>query len=645
MKKIFPLLFVAILCFCQSSIAIEPQPIWIGGIVVKFAPNTLKESKREVIEGAFNEEERRRIEITYLHDITIATLDKGKYEINSERFTHIKGDLELSDNVVFVNAFMVDKEGNYAASLGEFYVKLKSPSDLEQLQSLAKSTGTQIIEPYKYMHKVYILYADKYSQGNSSEMADLFSATGLFQYASANSLFSMSATTNDQFYLRQWAIYNDGSAAQYNGTVDADMDVDSAWTITTGDSTIKVAVLDSGTDTLHPDLMPNLLPGFDATGDTLLKGHPSSNFSEDGHGTCCAGIVAAVADNTIGTAGIAPGCKIIPVRIFYYVDITGPVMPFTTMQYGVDGINYAYQTAGADVISNSWGLPDSLIAQFPFLDTVIGNDVINIAADSGRGGKGLPLIFSAGNEQDSVTIWPSNLPRTIAVAATSMCDELKTATDCSPENWYSNHGKGLDISAPGVKIATSDMLGSNGFSGSDYYMSFNGTSAACPNAAGVMALILSVNNNLTGTQAREVLSRSCEKVGGYDYDENKVYGTWSMELGYGRVNAFQAVQDAANFVEIHETLQNHSLDMLVYQGAGGLNYLRYNLAEPADVDIRIYDMLGRLILSKQINRQQSGVNRMLLNPDMSATQVCVVRLTVDHSKAESQSALFTSINK
>ena len=644
MKTIVPFLCVAILCFCQLAGATNSQPIWIGGVVVKFQQGTPEETKREAIQGVLNEEETRRVEITYLLDITIAAFDKGKYEIDVKRFAQMKDDLESLDNIEFVNAFMINKDGSYAASLGEFYVKLRSSADFGKLQSLANSTSTSIVEPYEYMHNVYILYADKHSQGNSSEMADLFSATGLFRYASANSLFSLSVTTNDLYYNRQWALYNEGTPVQYNGTIDADMDVDSAWTITTGDSTIKIAVLDSGVDTLHPDLIPNLLPGFDATGDTLLKGHPSSNFSEDGHGTCCAGIVAAVADNTIGTAGVAPMCKIIPVRIFFYIDITGPVMPYTTMQFGIDGINYAYQTAGADVISNSWGLSDSMIAQFPFLDTVIGNDVINIAADSGRGGKGLPLIFSAGNEQDSVTIWPSNLPGTIAVAATTMCDELKTATDCSPENWYSNHGKGLDISAPGVKIATSDMLGSNGFSGSDYYMSFNGTSAACPNAAGVMALILSVNNNLTGTQAREVLSRSCEKVGGYAYDENKVYGTWSMELGYGRVNAYQAVQDAVNFVEIHETSQRDGINMLVYQGAGGLNYIRYNLEEPSDVNISIYDMLGRLIFSNQTTGQ-TGFNSLLLKPDVFATQVCIVRLTVNHSRVESQSALFTSTKK
>jgi len=643
MKTIFPLLCVALLCFVQPSVAVEPQPIWIGGLVIKFKEGSPETLKRESIEGALTAEEARILKITFLHDITITTLDKGKYEINTERFTQIKTELELLESVEFVNAFMVNKEGSYAASLGEFYVKLKSTSDLEKLQLFAHKTATRIVEPYEYMHNVYVLYADKHSQGNSSEMADLFSSTGLFRYASANSLFSLSATTNDFFFDWQWAIVNEGTGAQFLGTVDADMDVDSAWTITTGDSTIKIAVLDSGTDTLHPDLIPNLLPGFDGVGDTL-KGHPATNFSEDGHGTCCAGIVAAVADNTIGTAGVAPTCKIIPVRIFFYIDLTGPVTPYTTMQYGMDGLNYAYQTAAADVISNSWGIPDDQISQFS-LDTVIANDIIAIASDSGRGGKGVPMVFSAGNEPDSMTIWPSNLSGTIAVAATTMCDELKTASDCSPENWSSNHGKDLDVSAPGVKIATSDMLGNFGFASGEYYLSFNGTSAACPNTAGVIALMLSVNNNLTGGQAREVLSRSCEKVGGYDYDENKVYGAWSTELGYGRVNAHRAVQDAANFVEVQESSPGNTLEMLVSQDAGGFNYLRYHLTVPSDVEISIYDMLGRVILSRRIAGQQIGYHSTLLNPKLVASQVCVVRLTVDHSQVDSQSALFTSYKK
>ena len=97
-----------------------------------------------------------------------------------------------------------------------------------------------------------------------------------------------------------------------------------------------------------------------------------------------------------------------------------------------------------------------------------------------------------------------------------MCDELKTGNDCSPENWSSNHGIGLDISAPGVRIATTDIMGANGYKSSNYSLVFNGTSSACPNAAGVAGLLLSANHELTESQIRSAISRTCKKVGDYD---------------------------------------------------------------------------------------------------------------------------------
>jgi len=99
-----------------------------------------------------------------------------------------------------------------------------------------------------------------------------------------------------------------------------------------------------------------------------------------------------------------------------------------------------------------------------------------------------------------------------------------------------------------VRIVTSDMVGSNGFTSNDINFTFNGTSAACPNAAGVMALILSVNNDLTGAQARYVLESTCDTVGGYLYSVNNPSGNWSQELGYGRVNAYRAVQASMEFI-------------------------------------------------------------------------------------------------
>ena len=93
-----------------------------------------------------------------------------------------------------------------------------------------------------------------------------------------------------------------------------------------------------------------------------------------------------------------------------------------------------------------------------------------------------------------------------------MCDERKSPTSCDGEFWWgSNFGNEVDVVAPGVEIFTTDISGANGYSTGDYDTNFNGTSSACPNAAGVAALVLSVNPNFTQTQVREILETTTTK--------------------------------------------------------------------------------------------------------------------------------------
>lgn len=93
-------------------------------------------------------------------------------------------------------------------------------------------------------------------------------------------------------------------------------------------------------------------------------------------------------------------------------------------------------------------------------------------------------------------------------------------------------------------IRSTDNVGGNGFVAGDYNDHFNGTSAACPNAAAVVALILSVNQNLTGAEARNILEQTCFKIPNGNFQANAPFqpnGTWSTQAGYGRVDAAAAV--------------------------------------------------------------------------------------------------------
>lgn len=450
--------------------------------------------------------------------------------------------MEYPYRVDMVTPWLKDSGGNERGILNEVYVKLRWAEDEAFLFALSQKYGCRI-RRREDMPGVWELGMEQnFYVYNALEMALFLNHRPEVEFADVNyAFFPQVHAVDDSLYARQWALQNVGGSAQGNGTPGADMDIVNAWNITTGDPSIRVAILDSGVDTLHPDLAPNLLPGYDATGNGS-QGYPNTNFPSDGHGTACAGIVAAKGNNHIGIAGVAYDCKILPVKVFYYIDTTIVIIPgvfdttlneipYSETAYLVGGINWAWQTGQADVLSNSWGIPPNLLPFAPISQPAVALAIQN-ASQQGRGGKGAIPLFSSGNDNGPL-IWPANnTEHLIAVGATTNKDKRAS---------FSNYGTGLDITAPGVLITTTDMLDTNGFAAGDYTLDFGGTSAACPYAAGVAALLLSEYPNLTFAELRSALRVSAERVGGYTYDSTTVDGTWGQQLGYGRINAHQAL--------------------------------------------------------------------------------------------------------
>ena len=232
-----------------------------------------------------------------------------------------------------------------------------------------------------------------------------------------------------------------------------------------------------------------------------------------------------MANNGIGVAGVAYSCRIVPVRVY---TSSSTVNDITTAGWMANGISWAAQNNAADVLSMSFKIH---VGQQSI------TNAINNAVAAGRNGKGCVVLVATGNTGDASIDFPASCPNAIAIGASTNTD-LRAS--------FSQYGPGLDVTAPGVDVYTTDLTGSAGYSTTDYTL-FSGTSAATPNAAGVAALILSVNPNLTSTQVRQVLESTADKVGGYTYTagagENTNY-TWNSEMGYGRVNACRAVQQA-----------------------------------------------------------------------------------------------------
>lgn len=457
------------------------------------------------------------------------TLLRSKTPLSKLEISKLCERLRIQAGVADVSPIYAYADGTLQIPNNHIYARIKGPSFYSSFKNFADN---DLHISYSSPGKDSLLLQIKLSAQSTRstiELANWLQEQGWFDFAEPDFIRLLQPMhTSDPMIEEQWALYNDGeNTLIYGGAVEADMNVYPAWNISTGISAIKVAIIDEGVDLQHPDLAQNLLPGYDATG----QGSLGAANPADAHGTACAGVVAALGNNGIGIAGVAYNSKVIPIRVAYRAANNW----VTTNGWIAEAINWAWQQGQADILSNSWGggSPSSLI-----------NEAIDNALRYGRRGLGSPVVFAAGN-QDGELSYPATYHNTIAVTAMSMCNERKSLHSCDGENWWgANYGTGVDVAAPGVKILTLDNTGPAGWEEGDYQDNFNGTSAACPNVAGVLALILSTAPDLHAAEARYLLESSCDKVGGYEYNpfvSGQSNGTWSFELGYGRINAGKAL--------------------------------------------------------------------------------------------------------
>jgi subtilisin family serine protease len=304
---------------------------------------------------------------------------------------------------------------------------------------------------------------------------------------------------NDPGFTNLWGMQN---TAQFGGTLGLDMKGPQAWDITTGSSNIIVVIIDVGVQTNHPDI--NQIPGTNLTSDVSFDGGPVNAC--DNHGTAVAGCVSALINNNLGTVGIAPGCRSASARTFISLNACDGSWT-TSSSWTVNALAWA-QNIGARVSNNSnhYGFQSSTIAA-EYLFTR---------------GMGMVHFAAAGNDATNSIVYPASLPGVNAVAALQEGGGLAS---------FSNHGTGLAFSAPGVDVYTTDRTGTNGYVSGDYVF-FNGTSAASPYAAGVAALVLSINPSLSATNVEQIMQQSCVDLGTPGYDTT---------FGWGLVNAYNAV--------------------------------------------------------------------------------------------------------
>jgi len=344
--------------------------------------------------------------------------------------------------------------------------------------------------------------------GGETQLIDALSRDPAVEYAEPDQ--PVGAATSDQYFPRQYALQNDGQSFTNTagditvpvGTKDADVDAVEAWNTTTGNG-IKVAVLDSGVASDNPDIAPKVVARANFSSSATKAGDP---VAEDyyGHGTHVAGNVAATVDNTIGVAGVCPGCTILAGKV---LNDSG-VGSSSSLASGID---WAVSN-GARVINMSLGVRASRTLE---------------AAVNNAWNKGVVLVAAAGNGGNQTKIYPGAYPNVIAVGATDNND-AKASFSTYGASW-------VDIAAPGVNVYSTfpnhPFVLATQNNRSQGYDVGNGSSMSSAIVAAAAALAWSAHPGATNATIRADVESTADDVPGT--------GTY---WAYGRVNAAAAVK-------------------------------------------------------------------------------------------------------
>ncbi|MGJ5631576.1 S8 family serine peptidase [Nostoc sp. CALU 1950] len=340
-----------------------------------------------------------------------------------------------------------------------------------------------------------------------------------------------------QVFPQQWHL----KQTTINGKViNAHANVEAAWKLSDGTGTI-IAIVDDGVDLDHEEFRSS--GKIVAPRDVTRKTNNPKPGNDNNHGTACAGV--ACGNGNFGASGVAPGAKLMPIRLASALG----------SQDEADAFIWAAQN-GADVISCSWGPSDG--TWFEPNDPVHNQKVplpdstrlaIDFAINKGRNGKGCVILFAAGNGNESVdNDGYASYQKVIAVAACNDYGTRSAYSDFGKAVWCAFPSNNGDSSqTPGIWTADrSGVLGYNsgnqnlGDAGGNYTNEFGGTSSACPGVAGVAALIIARNPNLRWDEVRDIIKRSCDRI---DSAGGKYDGSGrSPFYGYGRINALKAVE-------------------------------------------------------------------------------------------------------
>lgn len=423
------------------------------------------------------------------------------------------------------------------------YIALRTNAG-QDAAALAAKLGFVIVEPVPYSPDTVIVAVTGSGLTRTLDVANhlyeqerVIFATPMIERQRARRV-----DPNDAQFVNQWHLKNTGFLGA--GNAGNDINVTSLWNFTAGTGLgtgVNIAVVDDGLETTHADLSGNARTDIDIDLNSNDQDpNPGGGNSDDIHGTSVGGVAAARGNNSIGTSGVAPRASLVGIRL-----IAGPA---TDSMEGQAMTHTASETVNANRIhisNNSWGPPDdgaSLEGPGPLMQAALVS-----GTSTGRGGLGIIYCWAGGNGgNNDVANYDgyANSRYVIAVGA-SRHDGTRAG--------YSELGTNLLVNAPGGDgsnggMVATDRTGGPGFAaGSQDFTTVTdqliGTSFATPVVAGVVALMLEANPNLTWRDVRHALVRSATKnhAGDGGWITNGVGLEHNLKYGFGRVNAAAAV--------------------------------------------------------------------------------------------------------
>lgn len=410
-------------------------------------------------------------------------------------------------------------------------------------------------------------------------------ATGAVLAASPNYSFGPLSTLPDDLYLPyQWYVDDGGFA---------DIHLPEAWDIARGDTSVVIAIIDTGVDTSHPDLASRIwhnrdeIPGngIDDDGNGLVDdvtgwdfgmgdNDPKPEYTMDPsgldvgfHGTFCAGIAAAATNNGDGIAGAGWNCRIMPLKA------SSPDSGLTST--AIAGA-FAYAVdKGASVISMSFGGPgDPGVPEF-------FQALVDMATTAGA-----VCVAAAGNDGDSTRVYPAACDHVLSVGATDPNNARAS---------FSNWGSWVKVAAPGSTMWSTisqnytftdlDQLFYEflfSWDGLNPYMYGDGTSFACPLTAGVCGLVRARYPYLTPQLVIQHMIATGDAVA---YDE---------PVGV-KVNAFQAVSAVPTAVPLTDRPSTPAFVRAAPNPVPGSTAIRFELPTAGRVSLTLYDVAGRRV--------------------------------------------------